>query len=581
MSSQIRVLPTEVVHLMAAGEVIDSPAAVVRELVENALDAGATRITVSLWPDLWQIRVADNGMGMSLADLQQAATPHSTSKIHQRSDLWQIQSLGFRGEALHSLAQLCQLEIVSRRAATPVWQSVTSPGDCSSGYWVKYDHAGQPSQIEPVAIAPGTVVTVSHLFSDWLPRRQALPSSAQQLRTIQLTIHHLALCHPQITWQVEQNDRPWFSIWAGATAKLILPQLLSEIQAADLCELTLSLPTAVQSLEVPLATLSLLLGLPDRCHRHRPDWVRVAINRRLVKLPELEQTILSAFRRTLPRDRHPVCFLHLHLPPDQVDWHRHPAKTEIHLQDIHYWQKQTTDAIEHALQLNAPGLAASPHQKRVQQVLKTAESAAIYSTARAVEGQSHLPPSPSSLSPSSPYLVKAVAQVHNRYILAEHATGVWLIEQHIAHERVLYEQLSDRWQLVALETPLLLASLTPRQVEQLQRLGLDIETFGNHLWVVRTAPAPLAERSDCPDALLELSWGGDLEAALVATACRVAIRNGVPLTLPEMQTLLDQWQATRHPRTCPHGRPICLSLEESSLARFFRRHWVIGKSHGI
>ncbi len=155
------------------------------------------------------------------------------------------------------------------------------------------------------------------------------------------------------------------------------------------------------------------------------------------------------------------------------------------------------------------------------------------------------------------------------------------MEQHIAHERVLYEQLCDRWQLVTVEPPIILYQLSQEQVSQLQRIGLDVEPFGEQLWAVRSVPALLQQRDDCADAILELSWGGDLQTAQVAVACRSAIRNGTPLSLPQMQQLLNDWQRTRNPHTCPHGRPIYLSLEKSALARFFRRHWVIGKSHGI
>ena len=158
---------------------------------------------------------------------------------------------------------------------------------------------------------------------------------------------------------------------------------------------------------------------------------------------------------------------------------------------------------------------------------------------------------------------------------------MWLVEQHIAHERVIYEQLQDDWQLIPLKTPLILDNLTSNQLEQLTRLELEIEPFGSGLWAIRKAPAILAAREDCTDALIELSYGGNLTSAQVATACRSAIRNGTPLELSEMQNLLDRWKVTRNPRTCPHGRPIYLSLEESALARFFRRHWVIGRSHGI
>lgn len=572
MSLKIQPLPIEVVHLIAAGEVIDSLAAVVRELAENAIDAGASRLTVSLYPEQWQIRVADNGSGMDLADLKQAAAPHSTSKIASGDDLWRITSLGFRGEALHSLAQLAALEICSRRE--PVGNAA------SQGWRVLYNPQGEAVEVETVAIAPGTIVTVGNLFGDWAARRQGLPSLPQQMRAVQMVIQSIALCHPNLTWQVEQHDRPWFTLYPGSTAKQLLPQLLRDISSSDLQELSVELDGGLpegkseeQNLaDVPRSELYVLLGLPDRCHRHRPDWVRVAVNHRFVKLPELEQVILRAFRRTLPRDRHPVCLVHLHVPPAQVDWNRHPAKAEIYLHQLDYWQEQVMQTIAQALSLSTATLSEAQQSERVGQLLKTAESQGEYHTSRSVQ-----PDGAGSLPFTS---LKALTQVHQMYILAEHPTGMWLIEQHIAHERVLYEQLCDRWQLVPLDPPIVLNHLSLAQVEQLQQLQIQVESFGDQLWVVRNAPYLLAQREDCSEALMELSLGG-LDAALVATACRSAIRNGTSLTFPEMQTLLDQWQQTRNPRTCPHGRPIYLSLEESSLSRFFRRHWVIGKSHGI
>jgi DNA mismatch repair protein MutL len=572
MTTQIQALPLEVIHLMAAGEVIDSLAAVVRELAENALDAHASRITVSLWTDCWRVRVTDNGKGMTLTDLEQAALPHCTSKIQTSADLWQIQSLGFRGEALHSIAQLADLEICSRSS------------EADAGYRVTYNQQGQPVQIQTVALAPGTIVTASHLFENWLSRRQSLPTPVQQIRSVQQVVQQLALCHPQVTWQIEQNDRPWFSIWGGASAKPVLTQLLKDTQPSDFHELSLTLADFCTSLSTHASTLYLLLGLPDRCHRHRPDWIKIAVNGRIVQFPALEQVVLSVLRRALPRERFPVCFLHLKVPPAQVDWNRHPAKAEIYLRDLEQWQTQIKQAIEQALQSSLTQLPEATHAARLGQVLKTAEANGVYRTSRSVQ------PSPDStefassesLEQSTPLLpLKAVAQVHNMYILAEHPSGMWLIEQHIAHERILYEQLCERWQIVPLELPLVLGPLSPAQLEQLQRLGIEAEPFGEQRWAVRSAPERLVDREDCVDALLELSLGGNLESALVATACRTAIRNGTPLSLLEMQSLLDQWQQTRNPRTCPHGRPIYLSLEETSLARFFRRHWVIGKSHGI
>jgi DNA mismatch repair protein MutL len=297
----------------------------------------------------------------------------------------------------------------------------------------------------------------------------------------------------------------------------------------------------------------------------------------MVRSPELEQTILTAFSRTLPRDRFPVCFVHLKVCPSQIDWNRHPAKGQIYLHSLPFWQEQVSGAIRQALRINPANLPATIHNQRIGKLLKASEQKAKYQ----IEPQEKEAPNPKSNNAISLIELRAVAQVNKTYIVAEHSTGVWLVEQHIAHERVLYEQLQDEWKIVPLDTPMILSQLTWVQLEQLQRIGLEVEPFGEQLWAIRNAPEMLSQRDDCTNALLELSLGGDLQTAQVATACRSAIRNGTPLSLSEMQTLLDRWKSTRNPRTCPHGRPIYLSLEESSLARFFRRHWVIGKSHGI
>ncbi|WP_315790487.1 DNA mismatch repair endonuclease MutL [Fischerella sp. JS2] len=576
MVSTIQVLPKEVVHLITAGEVIDSLAAVVRELVENSLDAGATRIVVSLWPEQWRVRVADNGCGMNLEDLQRAASAHSTSKIRSCADLWKITSLGFRGEALHSLTTLAELEILSCPSALispaltktpPVSPALMGGMERGVGWRVVYGYGGQILEQQVAAIAPGTVVTVSNLFGSCIARRQGLPALAQQMKAVQAAIYQIALCHPQVAWQVWQNDREWFTISPAPTMGKLIPQLLQQVRPGDLQELQLELSNSQQNF------LNIVVGLPDRCHRHRPDWLRIAINGRMVKAPELEQTILGAFHRTLPRDRYPVCCLHLLICPDQINWNRNPAKTEIYLNDLSYWQQQVSQAIEQALRINSDTIQEVVHTSRVRKLIKVAEETGAYNTN---PSNPHTPQ-----NPSTSHTLKAVGQVNNTYIVAEHPGGLWLVEQHIAHERILYEQLCDRWQIVPIEPPIILYQLSSVQVSQLQRISLDIEPFGEQLWAIRSVPAMLQQRDDCADAILELSRGGDLQTAQVAVACRSAIRNGTPLSLPEMQQILDDWQRTRNPRTCPHGRPIFLSLEESSLARFFRRHWVIGKSHGI
>jgi DNA mismatch repair protein MutL len=608
MTVTIQTLPAEVVHLIAAGEVIDSLAAVVRELVENSLDAGATRIIISIWPEQWRVQVADNGMGINWENLRQAATAHSTSKINNAKDLWKIKTLGFRGEALHSLAQLADLEIASRlnylespnllKLGLDDRLQNSEISHFESGWRVVYNKLGEPREIEAIALAPGTVVTVSNLFGDW-PVRRGFVSPTQQLKAVQLMLQQIAICHPQVAWQIRQGNNLFWYINPGVTAKDILPQILRGVRLSDLEQLTLKvsppasreerevLPfsnseSVITNYQLPDQSLELVIGLPDRCHRRRPDWVKIGVNGRIVRLPELEQTILSAFGRTCPQDRYPICVIHLQIDPEQIDWNRHPAKAEIYLHNISYWQEQVSVAIEKAFQLNAEIMPELPLPERVGKLLKASEQKSGYNVSRTIQSN---PNGEGEAAKNSQDLgliaLKAIAQVHNTYILAEHPGGVWLIEQHIAHERVLYEQLCYNWQLIPLEAPVILNHLSLNQVENLQRLGLDIESFGEQLWAVRSAPALLVNRDDCQDALIEISKVVDLQSAQVATACRSAIRNGTALNLSEMQILLNQWKVTKSPRTCPHGRPIFLSLEESALSRFFRRSWVIGKSHGI
>ncbi|MEG3941629.1 DNA mismatch repair endonuclease MutL [Microcoleus sp. S36b_A3] len=625
MPVTIQTLPAEVINLIAAGEVIDSIAAAVRELVENSLDAGATRIVVSVWPEQWRVQVADNGTGMDLENLQQAASPHSTSKITTEADLYKITTLGFRGEALHSLAQLGCLEVLSRSndlGLGDFWknrESAPNPANSSfkkeavknarSGWRVVYSRTGVAVEVETVAIAPGTVVTVSDLFGNW-PVRRTFLTPAQQMRSIQSIIQQIAICHPHVNWQLRQGNTACFYVTPSSTAEQILPQFVRGVRASDLQYLKLDLPSVSEKNKLPDSfaqaqlflsktgasyqfpipdaqfpipnsqSLELVIGLPDRCHRRRPDWVKVAVNRRVVRSPELEQTILSAFARTCPRDRYPVCFVHLQISPSEIDWNRHPAKAEIYLHDPSFWQAQVSAAIDRALHLNDEVLPAPHIPDRVEQLLKVSEQKSAYSVGVSARQNDEGGEEPKNHKIGLMEL-RAIAQVHNTYIVAEHSSGMWLIEQHIAHERVLYEKLCAAWQLKNLEKPVILSQLSALQIENLSRLGLEVEIFGEQLWAAREVPELLADRDDCAAALFELSKVADLQAAQVATACRSAIRNGTSLSLLQMQNLLNEWQQTRNPRTCPHGRPIYFALEESTLARIFRRSWVIGKSHGI
>ncbi|AGF51069.1 DNA mismatch repair protein; MutL [Synechocystis sp. PCC 6803] len=550
--SMIQVLDRQLVDLIAAGEVIDSPLAVVRELVENALDAGADRILVRVWWDQWRLEVLDNGQGMDVTELKTSVLPHATSKISTQADLQRIKTLGFRGEALHSLAQVARLTISSR--------SVASPG---CGWRITYSPQGSPEQIEPVAIAMGTRVEVRQLFANFPQRRQAFAKSQQFWRPMVTYLQQLALCHPQVTWQLWQDERLRLSLSPGPNPEAILLQCLKSLQAGQLgyTQQSLSLPVDLEN-QATSAQLSLTFGYPDRCHRPRPDWLIIAINGRPVNVPELTQTILAVFHRTLPRQRYPLCFAHWQLPPQCIDWHRHPAKTEIYLQDLPHWQGQLKTLLHQSLAIL--GNDAPP---RLNQLLKAAEPKGVYQ----LQGASSL----TETVLGYPKAFKAIAQVCQTYVVVEHDQGIWLVEQHVAHERVLFEQLQRHWQCLPLEQPLVLQGFNPEQVERLQNLGLEIDPFGEDIWAVRSLPALLQGQEEIIAILRELSQVFSLSTAQAAIACRSAIKNGMELDRIAINKLIEQWQQCDNPHTCPHGRPIYLALDESSLARFFRRNWLV------
>ncbi|WP_017323948.1 DNA mismatch repair endonuclease MutL [Synechococcus sp. PCC 7336] len=536
--SAIRPLPRSTVKLMAAGEAIDSLAAAVRELIENAVDAGASRIAIQVWPERWTASVTDNGCGIVAEELPSAALTYSTSKLKVPSNWQQVTTLGFRGEALHSLARVSRLSIRTYARTD------------EHGWLVTYNRDGKLESLQPAAAARGTTVKVEDLFDNWPARRQTLGDRANELRRVTEVIHAAALAYPQIGWSLAIDDKPSFNLWAGETAADILLQIVRRLERSQLAHSDTPGPFPGDCLEVTL-------GLPDRYHRPRPDWIRVAVNGRFVRLQPLVRAIQAAFRRTLPRDRHPLCLVHLHVAPEWVDWNRHPAKTELYLQHLDRYREAVQAAIAALLTECEPTAS-----ERSRQFLRSRQQ----TSSSAKEATATYAPLESTV---------VLAQLQNTYILVETARGLWLVEQHVAHERVRYEALQQEWNLANIDEPILLADLGETQLAQLKQLGLEPEPFGDRHWAVRHLPRLLIDEPDPATALQDLSHCADLDAARVTLACRTAIRNGTPLDRPQMEQLVRQWQASQNPHTCPHGRPTYLALNESDLSRFFRRNWTV------
>jgi DNA mismatch repair protein MutL len=533
----IHPLSPELVRLIAAGEIIDSLVAVVRELVDNSLDAGAKRIAICIWPQRWTLQVSDDGLGMSPEDALVCALPHQTSKIQSVEDLWHVSTLGFRGEGLHALATVAELTLVTHSPK----QSLAS--------WQGYDHHGQVMEQKPQGAGFGTIVTVSNIFGQMPVRRRFLNLQKEVMAILQW-IKYRALAHPHVTWQVsigENNStsalKPKLSLWPGSNAKDILLQLFPRLEPSDFAEgFTLT----------PQEKITVTVGLPNRYSRPRPDWIIFTINGRCVEDKALLEGVNHIFRRTLPKGRYPLCVVNLELPAERVNWNVHPAKTTVQCQDQPALIQQIQDTLAQALVDTLPSQDSRLFRAAMKRALK--EEGASYNTGRKL---------------------KALAQIRNTYILAEHPEGLWLVEQHVAEERVLFELIQREWKLTELPTVVLVEDLTQRQQENLETLGIVLEPFGENVWAIRQAPVCLLERADVAEALRELSRCTDLDGACASLACRTAIRNGTPLDLSAMQNLLDRWINTQNPHTCPHGRPIYLPLAENDLARFFRRNWTL------
>lgn len=525
--NSIQPLEEQTVRLLAAGEIIDSPLAVVRELVDNSLDSGADRIRVSLWPELWRLQVQDNGRGIALEDLPVLARAHTTSKLRVVEDLWGLATLGFRGEGLHSIASVASLEVM------------TCPAGTRGAVRACYDECGELLNVGACAGAPGTVVTVDALFGRQPVRRRFLSDHRQQVRRVVQMLQHYALAWPAHVLELWVDGRVALQLWPASTIRERVVQLLPGLDEHDLREVRI---------EAGGQAVTVTLGLPDRCSRARADWLQIYVNGRFVRNPELEGAVRVGFERTLRRGRHPVCLVHLELGPGEVDWNRHPAKLEVALADPATAVKLIAQAIDEGLRTVAPKPAAG--------LLRVAEASLSYQS-----------------DPPERGFLKALTQMHGTYILAEYPGGICLVEQHVAHERVLFEQMEAHWEVVVADPPILVG-LSEVQAHRLMALGIELENFGEGTWLARTVPQVLSGR-DCAGELTELSQWEDLQDMRVALACRTAIRNGTRLELGQMQDLLDNWQRTRNPHTCPHGRPIYMPLTDGDLARFFRRNWHI------
>ena len=576
---RIQVLDPKTASQIAAGEVVTRPAAVVKELVENALDAGARQITVEIAEGGRRLlRVVDDGCGIVPEEAPLALTRHATSKIRQEEDLLGITTLGFRGEALPSIAQVSRLELLSR-----------VPG--AAGGWRLLVEGGDIKESQVAALPDGTQVIVEDLFFNTPVRRKFLKSRQAEQAYILETLRQLALGYPEVHFRLLAGNRTLLAAPASQT----LLERMAAVYGAEVAEHLLPF-----ALEGGLWAAAGVMSTPDYTVASSRFQV-LLVNRRVVQDRILAATVKAAYQGLLPRGRHPVVVVYLTLPPEQVDVNVHPAKAEVRFRD----PGRVYALLLGALRQGLGSLAGESPKYQVtwqQEGLALAQDPGVAQPAAAIPpGWSGTPaPAPPTLTPPQQVQPPApgfrfqdlhlIGQLQNTYILAQSPEGLVLIDQHAAHERVLYEKLaasSDETPQQNLLFPRVVevspaqADWVAKNLELLAGLGLALEPFGGASYRVTAVPAWLAE-SDLEALVLDLvesmapvksrlSPQGIMEQVRTVMACHGAIRAGQTLAPEEMTALLRQLDGLTVSSHCPHGRPLWRLMPYADIRQSFRR----------
>jgi DNA mismatch repair protein MutL len=582
----IRVLPDELVDQIAAGEVIERPASVVKELLENSLDAGATRIEVDVERGgVGLIRVRDDGRGIAAAELPLALARHATSKITSLDDLEAVTTLGFRGEALPSIGSVSKLRIASRAAGAPQGAEIAIEG-------------GVATPVRPAAQPSGTTIEVRDLFFNVPARRKFVRSDTTELTHIARLVERLALSRFDVTFRLRHGNRVLLdapAVGEGGSEAARLDEILgAEFTAATV---------AVNHAAGPVM-LSGWIGLPTRS-RAQPDQQFWFVNGRSVRDRLLMNAVRLAYRDVLYHGRHAAYALYLTLDPKLVDVNAHPAKLEVRFRDsrqIHDFVMRAverslagtkpvladaTGAVDAAAHTGVPGYSGAPDTRRGLPFFDAARDPWML----AASVQQEEAPTAASSADEQP-LGSALAQLHGVYILAQNQDGLVLVDMHAAHERVLYEKFkAQRTSSTPASQHLLhplVVELKAHELEGLlerrqewEQAGFEIDAVGPTRLALRRVPAIL-DATDIPAIIsslvqdLALDAGSHhLEAAadrfLGSLACRSAIHAHRRLSLPEMNALLRQMEATDRANQCNHGRPTWTRLSLQQLDQLFLR----------
>ncbi|HEU4530337.1 MAG TPA: DNA mismatch repair endonuclease MutL [Steroidobacteraceae bacterium] len=596
----IRVLDPELINQIAAGEVVERPASVIKELVENALDAGARHVEIDIERGGAALcRVRDDGSGIAREELPLALARHATSKIAALEDLEQVVSLGFRGEALPSIASVSRLALSSRTAAA------------EHGWSVRVDE-GVVSEPRPAAHAAGTTVEVRDLFFNVPARRKFLRSEATEFQHTHRFVERLALSRFEVAFTLTHGGRRVLALPA-ATTERAREERIAQICGAEFLEHALHIDHAATGLR-----LHGWISLPTFA-RAQPDLQYWYVNGRYVRDRQLINAVRVAYRDVLYHGRHPAYVLELSIDPAGVDVNAHPTKLELRFRDprtVHDFVMRTVEqalretrpradgegpGYKHTMQLPSAGMTPGygPHQSH----LALRERAAAYvpgngatsgfaGDAQPFASEIADPSSAVSTSQDAYPLGFALGQLHGIYILSQSADGLILIDMHAAHERVMYERLKQTATAspaapqallvpIVVQVTLAQAELAQAQRAAFAQLGIELDRIAPTQLAVRQVPALLA-RSDIGalvrDVLADLAEHGSSERVgaranevMATLACRTAVRANRAMTVPEMNALLREMERTDHADQCNHGRPTWTRISLNELDRLFLR----------
>lgn len=580
----IHVLSPEVASQIAAGEVVERPVSVVKELVENALDAGARQITVTVAAAGRRlIEVADDGCGIPAEELPLAAARHATSKLARAEDLFHISTLGFRGEALAAIGSVSRLTLTSR------------PPEAAAGARLRVD-GGLSSPVEQVGVPAGTVVSVEDLFYNVPARLKFLKQDVTERRQIDALMTRYALAYPHVRFRLINDGTPTLQTGGDGDRRAILAALYG-------------VETAKQMLEVLAEEEDLRLSgfiSPISLTRSSRKDITFFVNGRWVQDTPLTTAILQAYHTLLMVGRYPLAILFVEIRPEEVDVNVHPTKAEVRFREPDRVFGFVQRGVRRTILAYTPAPSIPPralwsqtddHSQPAPEGGRPIEAGWIighgdYSSVNKLPGEQEpsVSPSPNLPGVSMP-LLRLVGQIGSTYLAAEGPDGLYLIDQHAAHERILFEKLMlqhDQKNIPAqvllqpaiVQMPPAQANLLSGQLTVLEHFGFQVEPFGPNTFQVRAVPV-LFGGGDPAAALRaivedfeedETPLQNEVEARLAARVCkRLAIKAGQVLSLEEQRALLTDLEACDAPRTCPHGRPTMIHISVDMLERQFGR----------